>query len=240
MLHHQSIGSGPPVLLLPGLLGTIESDWQRFIQPIADMGYTVIAADLPGHGQSEMTKSLTMRVIVEEIERLLTGIHSDPPVILGYSTGGYAGLSFALRHPGRTLGLWMHGTKFYWSGEEAENLATEMDRAWLEENNAERLADLRQRHGEERLDAILPWANKIISGMPDSGLTEMELEDLELPVMISVGDRDELVPVNEAVDLYRAMRRAQLTVFADTYHPLPSLRDHVFLPAFRDFLNRLD
>ena len=161
MLHHQSTGSGPPILLLPGLLGTIESDWQRFIQPIADMGYTVIAADLPGHGQSEMTKSLTMRVIVEEIERLLSGIHADPAVILGYSTGGYAGLSFALKHLGRVVGLWMHGTKFYWSGEEAENLAAELDAVWLEENNPDRLAELRTRHGVEKLDAILPWANKI-------------------------------------------------------------------------------
>ena len=240
MLHHQSIGSGPPILVLPGLLGTIETDWQRFLQPIADMGYTVIAADLPGHGQSEMTKSLTMRVIIEEIERLLTGIHADPAVILGYSLGGYAGLSFALKHPGRVVGLWMHGTKFYWSGEEAENLAMEMDTAWLEENNPERLTELRARHGEEKLDTILPWANKIIAAMPDTGLTEMELEDLELPVMISVGDRDELVPVSEAMDLYQALQRGQLSIFAETYHPLPALRDHIFLPAFRDFLNRLD
>jgi pimeloyl-ACP methyl ester carboxylesterase len=68
----------------------------------------------------------------------------------------------------------------------------------------------------------------------------MELEDLDLPVMISVGDRDELVPVSEALDLQHALQRAQLSVFADTNHPLASLRDHVFLPAFRDFLNRLD
>jgi predicted esterase len=50
---------------------------------------------------------------LEEIERLLTALHCDPVVILGYSTGGYAGLSFALKHPGRVVGLWMHGTKFY-------------------------------------------------------------------------------------------------------------------------------
>lgn len=227
-------------MILPGLLSTIEADWQRFIQPIADMGYTVIAADLPGHGQSEMTKSLTMRVMVEEIERLLTGIHADPAVLLGYGLGGYAGLSFALKHPGRVVGLWMHATKFYWSGEEAENLAAEYDPAWLEENNPDRLAELKSMHGEEKLEAILPWANKIVSAMPDSGLTEMELEDLALPVMISVGDRDELIPVNEAVDLYKALQRGQLSVFADTFNPLASLRDHVFLPAFRDFLNRLD
>ncbi|HEY3295583.1 MAG TPA: alpha/beta fold hydrolase [bacterium] len=240
MLHHQSIGSGPPVLVLPGMLGTIESQWKRYLQPIADMGYTVIAADLPGHGPSEMTKSLTMRVMVEEIDRLLNGLHAEPAVLLGYSTGGYAALSYALKHKNRVVGVWMHATKFYWSGEEAENLAAELDVAYLEENNPDRLAQLRSEHGDEKLDAMMPWLAKMITGMPDSGLTEMDLEDSELPVMVSGGDRDELVPVNEVIDLYRALRRGQLCVFPDTNHPLDSLRDHVFLPVFRDFLNRLD
>ncbi len=239
MLHHQSVGSGPPVLLLPGMLGTVETQWQRYLQPIADMGYTAIGAELPGHGPSEMTKSLTMRVIVEEIDRLLNGIHAEPVVILGYSLGGYAGLSYALKNPSRVLGVWMHASKFYWSGEEAENLATELDLAFLEENKPERLAELRTQHSEEKLEAMLPWLNKLVSNLPDTGLTEMELEDLETPIMISVGDRDELLPVSEAVDLYRALRFGQLTVFPETYHPIDSLRDHVFLPVFKDFLNRL-
>jgi pimeloyl-ACP methyl ester carboxylesterase len=240
MLHHQSIGSGPPVLVLPGMLGTIESQWQRYLQPIADMGYTVIAADLPGHGPSEMTKSLTMRVMVEEIDRLLNGLHAEPAVLLGYSTGGYAALSYALKHKNRVVGVWMHASKFYWSGEEAENLAAELDLPYLEENNPDRLSQLRAQHGEEKLDAMMPWLSKMITAMPDTGLTEMDLEDCELPVMVSGGDRDELVPVNEVIDLYHALRRGQLCIFPDTNHPLDSLRDHVFLPVFRDFLNRLD
>jgi pimeloyl-ACP methyl ester carboxylesterase len=240
MLHYKSVGSGPPVLLLPGMLGTVESEWQDCLQPIADMGCTAIAADLPGHGQSEMTKSLTMRVMVEEIDRLLASIHSDPVVILGYSLGGYAALQFALKHPNRVVGLWLHAVKFYWSGEEAETIASDLDLAVLEESKPEWLATLREMHGAEKLEAMLPWLNKIISGLPDSGLTEMELEDLETPIMVSVGDRDQLIPVNEAVDLYRALRRGQLSIFPDTYHPISSLRDHVFLPVFKDFMNRLD
>lgn len=240
MLHHKSIGSGPPVLLLPGMLGTVESEMERFIQPIADMGYTVIGADYPGHGESEMTKSLTMRVIVEEIDRLLSGIHTDPVIIFGYSLGGYAGLSYALKHPTRVVGLWMHASKFYWSGEEAESLAADLDLEHLTEVDPERLEQYQQRHGAEKLEAMMPWLNKMISAMPDAGLTETELEDLETPIVVSVGDRDEMIPVNEACDLYHALRKGQLCVFPDTSHSLAALRDHLFLPAFRDFVNRLD
>ena len=240
MLHYKSIGSGPPILILPGMLGTIETEWQNFLQPIADMGYTVIAADLPGHGPSEMTKSITLRVLTEEIEKLLQGIHAEPAVIIGYSLGGYAGLSWALKHPTRAVGVWLHGTKFYWSGEEAENLGAELDLSYMEENNPERLQRLRELHSEEKLEAMLPWLNKLVTGLPDIGLTHMDLEEAQIPVMVSVGDRDELVPVEEAVDLYRALPRGQLCVLPDTNHPLASVRDHVFLPAIKDFLNRLD
>ncbi|MBU1983221.1 alpha/beta hydrolase, partial [bacterium] len=212
MLHHKTIGSGPPVLLLPGMLGTIDSEMERFIQPIADMGYTVIGADFPGHGQSEMTKSLTMRVIVEELDRLLSGIHAEPVIIFGYSLGGYAGLAYTLKHPGRVVGLWMHATKFYWSGEEAESLVADLDLEYLTEHDPERLERYKERHGQEKLEAMLPWPNKMISAMPDAGLTETELEDLETPVVVSVGDRDEMIPVSEAYDLQRSLQRGQLCV----------------------------
>jgi len=234
------MGSGPPVLLLPGMLGTVSTEMERFMKPIADMGYTAIGADFPGHGESEMTKSLTMRVIVEELDRFLNGIHAEPVIIFGYSLGGYAGLSYALKNPNRVVGLWMHATKFFWSGEEADNLAAEMDLEYLTENKPERLEALKALHGEEKLEAMLPWLNKMITGMPDAGITEFDVEDFETPVVVSVGDRDELIPVNEALDLQKALQRGQLCVFPDTSHALPALRDHMFVPVFKDFLNRLD
>ena len=240
MLHHRSIGSGPPVLILPGMLGTIDTEWESFLQPIAAMGYTVIAADLPGHGPSDMPKALTLRVIGDEIDKLMTEMNAEPVVILGYSLGGYAALAWALKHPTRVVGVWMHATKFFWSGEEAENLGAELDLAYLEENAPERLQRLRELHGQEKLEGILPWLNKLVTSLPDNGLTKSDLEEAKFPVMISSGDHDELVPVSEAVDLYRALPKGQLCILPDTNHPLSSVRDQVFLPIFRDFLNRLD
>jgi pimeloyl-ACP methyl ester carboxylesterase len=238
MLYHESVGSGPPVLLLPGMLGTIESDWKPYMQPIADMGYTAIAVDLPGHGKSEMTKSLTMRVLVEEIDSFLKNTHADPAVFLGYDLGGYAALSYAIKNRNRVVGLWLHSTKFYWSGAEAEDIAAGLSLEYLQENKQEWLEELQAAHGDN-LEVILPWLNKLVINLPDTGLTEMELEDINFPVMVSVGDRDELVPVSEAVDLYKHMPQCELSVFPDTLHPISSLRNHVFLPVFRDFMNRL-
>lgn len=239
MLQHTTVGNGPPILMLPGMLGTVESEWRAHIDAVAALGYKVIAADWPGHAQSEMTKSFTFRVLTEEIDALLKSINSDPVVIFGYSLGGYAGLHYAIKNPSRVVALWMHGTKFYWSGAEADQMAAELDIEWLTENNAERLEKFRAVHGE-KIDELMPWLNKMVVNMPDTGLTPLELEDLQVPVLVSVGDRDELIPVSEAVDLYNALPKGQLAVFADTNHPMQSLRDHVMMPVVKDFLNRLD
>jgi pimeloyl-ACP methyl ester carboxylesterase len=238
MLKHEIVGSGPPVLLLPSMLGTIEAEWRPYIQPIADLGYRVIAADWPGHSHSDMTKAFTFRVLTEEIDTLLKSLDCDPVVILGYSMGGYAALHFAIKHPTRVIGIWMHGTKFYWSGAEADSMAESLDLAWLQENDTEQLEKLTEIHGEN-LEELLPWLNKMTINLPDTGLTGMDLEGLEIPVLVSVGDRDELIPVEEAVDLFRALPNSQFAVFADTNHPIQSLRDHVAIPFVKDFLNRL-
>lgn len=239
MLKHTTIGNGPPIVLLPSMLGSIDAEWRPYMQTIADMGYKVIAVDWPGHAQSEMTKSFTFRVLVEELEALFKELKTEPAVVFGYSMGGYAALHYALKNPTRVLAIWMHGTKFYWSGEEAENMAAELEMSWQEENKPERLEKLRAIHGDN-LDLLMPWLSKMVLNLPDTGLTTFELEDFKIPVLVSVGDRDELVPVNEAFDLYDSLPNAQLAVLPDTNHPLQSVRDHVLLPVMKDFLNRLD
>ena len=239
MLKHTSIGNGPPIVLLPSMLGTAEAEWGSYMKTFADWGHSVLAVDWPGHANSDMTKSFTFRVLVEELDALFKHLKTEPAVIFGYSMGGYAALHYALKNPSRVVAIWMHGTKFYWSGEEAENMAAELDIEWHEENKPERLEKLRAIHGEG-LDELMPWLSKLVTNLPDTGLTELELEDFKIPVLVTAGDRDELVPVAEAADLSQALPKGQLAIFADTNHPLQSARDHVVIPVLKDFLNRLD
>ncbi len=59
-VHYVRAGHGPPgptILLIHGL-GSSWLTWRENIQPLVQAGYTVIALDLPGHGDSDNTPDL--------------------------------------------------------------------------------------------------------------------------------------------------------------------------------------
>ena len=51
-VYYEISGNGSPLVLLPGMLGTIESNWRRFIPALAQH-YRTIAIDLRGHGGTD-------------------------------------------------------------------------------------------------------------------------------------------------------------------------------------------
>lgn len=99
-IRYHQLGSGPDILLIHGLPGSIE-DWQPVIAGLASR-YRVTAYDRPGNGLSsaegtDYSISRNAEVAFELIELL----HLDNPVVVGHSYGGSIALEMALMKPGR-------------------------------------------------------------------------------------------------------------------------------------------
>ena len=99
-LHYVIAGQGPVVLLLHGL-GTSWVTWQRNIKSLADAGFTVLAPDLPGHGDSDKPESwcydpLNEARLVYDFTRAM-GVERFS--LLGNSAGGLMAALLALEHP---------------------------------------------------------------------------------------------------------------------------------------------
>lgn len=98
-------GSGPPLLLLHGFSET-HVMWHRVAPRLTDR-FTLIVADLPGYGWSDMpesddahtpyTKRAMARTMVEAMERL-GHVHF---AMAGHDRGGRVAYRLALDHPGR-------------------------------------------------------------------------------------------------------------------------------------------
>src|SRR5204863_9861395 len=86
-LAYRIAGEGPVVLLIHGMAGT-NAIWEEIIPPLTD-GYTVIAPDLPGHGQSGASAGdYSVGAMAATLRDLLLSLGHDRATVVGHSLGG--------------------------------------------------------------------------------------------------------------------------------------------------------
>lgn len=100
-VHCKTVGDGPPLLLIHGLM-TSSYSFRYVIRPLAER-YRVIVPDLPGAGRSGAPESLAMSPssVAMVLLELIDSLKLDSPYVVGNSLGGYEALWLAALHPGR-------------------------------------------------------------------------------------------------------------------------------------------
>ena len=97
ILHHQSQGSGPPVLVLHGLFGSA-TNWRAVARLLADR-YRVITADLRNHGRSPHHAAMTYPLMARDVEELMDALGMERAAVVGHSMGGKAAMVLSLTRP---------------------------------------------------------------------------------------------------------------------------------------------
>jgi|SRR5580692_8173971 pimeloyl-ACP methyl ester carboxylesterase len=97
-LCYVEAGSGPVLMMIHGMAGTYEN-WQAVIEPLAQR-YTVIAPDLPGHGNSEPgAGDYSLGSLAAGLRDLLITLGHDRATLVGHSLGGGIAMQFAYQFP---------------------------------------------------------------------------------------------------------------------------------------------
>jgi pimeloyl-ACP methyl ester carboxylesterase len=97
---YRVAGSGPPVVLIHGMLNS-SSHWRSVAQSLASE-YTVIAPDLIGHGDSAAPRGdYSLGAHAASIRDLLAAIGVDRASIVGHSLGGGVAMQFFYQFPQR-------------------------------------------------------------------------------------------------------------------------------------------
>ena len=135
-----------------------------FIAPLAER-YRIVAPDLRGSGKSWHGRPLTFDQLVDDIELLLDHLGVRQAVVGGVSSGCGVALRFALRHPGRTLGLVLVRPI---SAGEARGY-TEDQKATFDSMNA-----IASRALEEGVRVLRPLYANLPAGVPDRALAMVE------------------------------------------------------------------
>ncbi|HWE12170.1 MAG TPA: alpha/beta fold hydrolase [Solirubrobacteraceae bacterium] len=103
LLHGRSqryvqAGSGPVLLLIHGVAGTLEN-WRAVIEPLA-RHYTVVAPDLPGHGGSAPgAGDYSLGALAAGLRDLLIVLGHERATLVGHSLGGGIVMQFSYQFP---------------------------------------------------------------------------------------------------------------------------------------------
>ena len=92
-------GSGPAVALVHGV-GADLGSWDRVTERLRDR-FTVVRADLRGHGRSSRIETCRMADFVGDLAATLDAAGLKTVDLVGFSLGGLIAMWFALEHPDR-------------------------------------------------------------------------------------------------------------------------------------------
>jgi pimeloyl-ACP methyl ester carboxylesterase len=85
VLSHHTIGSdGPLVVLLPGA-GDLRSEYRALETELATAGFRVVAADLPGHGDSPPAATYGVAETADALLGLIRHLDAGPAVVVATS-----------------------------------------------------------------------------------------------------------------------------------------------------------
>lgn len=101
LVHYECAGSGRPLLLLHGLVGS-STNWRSNIGFLARRG-SVFAFDLSNMGRSERVQGLdaSLEATADRIIAYMDALGLEEADVAGHSHGGAIALMLAARHPNR-------------------------------------------------------------------------------------------------------------------------------------------
>lgn len=91
------------LVLIHGLFGSLENLGMiaRLLKPY----YTVYSLDLPNHGKSLWTETMTLHSMAKNVTEWMDSIYLENTYFLGHSLGGKVAMEVALSHPNKVKGL---------------------------------------------------------------------------------------------------------------------------------------
>jgi len=97
ILHYTETGSGVPLVILHGLLGS-SANWRLLCQSLADI-CRVIAIDLPNHGGSPHVPDAGIELTCASVAETMRSAGIETACLLGHSLGGKIGMQLSADHP---------------------------------------------------------------------------------------------------------------------------------------------
>lgn len=246
-MFYTEHGSGEPLIFLHGGLSA-SSLWKPEIISILAQNYRVITPDSRAHGRTDNPAGeLSYSGMADDIAAFVEVLGLEKPFIGGWSDGGQIALEIGMRHPdlAKALvvgGAWHHFTDTYRAGLKmlgfmgAGNVEMAIFDQAIEKFGLQTLITAHH-HGADYYKTLVMQISYL--WMTDPGYSSEDFQKISVPTLILLGDRDALIPVEQAVDMYRWIPNSELAIVNHIGHELPREKSETFAALILEFLLRL-
>jgi pimeloyl-ACP methyl ester carboxylesterase len=236
-LHYEAHGpeNGMPLVVVHGFASSYRLNWvgTRWQEALTAAGFRIFGLDCRGHGHSDKPHDraeYAIDIMAADVVRLLDHVDVRSAGYLGYSMGARIGLQVVLDFPARVQRAVLGGIGISGAIHSADAIAESFLR------------------GEPSDDPIAQSFFKFASAQPTNDLKALaaciiglqpklepaRLKAMRTPILIVVGDRDELAP--DAPELVELTPSSRLVVVSGRDH-MGAVPAREFKQAAIDFLS---
>jgi esterase len=97
-LNYKTFGEGFPVIILHGLLGSLDN-WQSIAKKMAEKNFKVFIVDQRNHGKSPHTDDFSYEILANDLLDFFNQHAIAKAHVVGHSMGGKTAMLFALMYP---------------------------------------------------------------------------------------------------------------------------------------------
>jgi pimeloyl-ACP methyl ester carboxylesterase len=247
LLYFFERGSGPPLLLIHGMMATGE-----MFAPVLDhfaSRHRVIVPDLRGHGRSRgLPPPYTVSQLASDLSRLLDHLGIASTAVLGYSQGGAIAQQLVLDDPARCNHLVLACTYAYNMATLREKLEGHSVPFLLRILGVKLFVKLVITLGAKQFDEkTARWLGGIMASQDTKLMvsawkeamafdSRSRLAEIKCPTLIIAGSSDQAVPMHHATVLHDGIIGSKLVIVSGADHTLIWTRPADLLRATDDFL----
>ena len=185
--------------------------------------------------------------MADDMAEFINALKLDRPLICGWSDGGQIALELGMHYPALMRGM-VVGAAWYQFSQQYQTMlkaigfeSPGMVNIETMKKSLSQLADMWRIwhspiHGPDHWETLTTQISTM--WWTPLGYTADDFQRIITSTLILVGDRDQIVPIEEAVEMHRFIQGSELVIVPNADHSLPRSRSELFTTLVLDFLAR--
>lgn len=211
----------PQLIFLHGALGTSQ-DLAPLMDIFRDRGFEGYTFNFSGHGVNAGDPGeFRIDLFARDLEKFIKDKKLTNPVVFGYSMGGYVALYHKANFEDSPLQMiFTYGTKFNWTQQAVKKELPMLVPDHLQEKYPHFAEALKTKHGDRWKHLLFSTAHMMQNLERLDGLTKEDMNEIDIPVVLILGDQDRMVTSEETHLTASWLHGAKIKTVSHSKHEL--------------------